>query len=341
MRFVDDTHGFLGGDGAIWATSDAGARWRRVWRGDGTVVVVDASDRTHVWATVRTSPGAELLLTTDGGVNWRRIATQSELGEISMVNTTVGWAVGGPTPMDTQTEPFAVRPAPILRTTDGGRTWVDTGERAESVCAASPAAAWGAAGTTVLRTVDAGASWSARTLYSPRWYSVGHIGCSSASVAWDLAWGGGSMSQTPYLASRTSDAGNTWTPLLHEAEFPLPPGVSRVHAEIDANPGPLEVESAAIALFAGSCGACQSVSVTRTVDGGASFTHVHFKEHRRVGEAVPLSMSFPDANHGWLLVGVSGLKAAQLWRTTDGGASWTRLTLRLCFPRPCTGTAQG
>jgi photosystem II stability/assembly factor-like uncharacterized protein len=328
VRFVDARDGFLAGPGGVWASTDAGGTWRPIWQ-DHDVMQLDAVDREHLWAVELLHPHgtrSALFRSIDGGREWERMRPSANLVALSMGDDDHGWAITGHAYATPGSEPDLVPQAgAVLRTSDGGRRWHATGIRAQSVCAAGPEAAWASDGTSVLRTTDGGVTWSSRTLYPTRWYGWGTIGCDGASVAWDLASGGGSMSQQSYLGSFTDDAGRTWTPLLHEPYFPLPPAVAPTHAEIDASSGPFDVVSGSAAFFGGSCSACERVSVTATLDGGRHFHRTTLPDPSPPGFAAPLSISFVDARVGWFLLGLPSGSINQLWRTTDGAHTWKRL----------------
>jgi len=134
------------------------------------------------------------------------------------------------------------------------------------------------------------------------------------------------MSQQPYIASMTTDGGATWTPILHEAYFPPPPGVSGFRGQIDSYSGPMAVPSTSDVFFAGVSPAAEEMSMTRSTDGGVTFDHTRLGVPGQRLLAYPLAMSFSDATHGWLLVGNRRTRAS-LWRTTDGGDTWGRVAL--------------
>lgn len=325
MAFVDPSHGFLAGPGGIWTTEDGGRRWRAILKGVA-VSSIDAIDPEHLWASVwhrGVGSSHALAMTTDGGRHWRMDRQLPTLADISMADPVDGWAIEERTAGNAKSQSAHLGTNPVIRTTDGGTTWTKTGALAQSICAAGPRTAWGGVGSKVMRTTDGGRSWSSRSLYPSPWFSASSIGCAGASTAWNLAVGGAAMSQQNYLGSLTVDGGRTWTPLLHEAYFPLPPNVGKVRSEIDAYSGSFAVVSGSTAFFAGSCAPCgrHPVSVTRTTDGGATFIRTRLRMTSTIG-ASPLAISFPDARHGWLLIGWQ--PTAQLWQTSDGGRTWTR-----------------
>lgn len=244
-----------------------------------------------------------------------------------MTSIRTGWAIGAPPPSSARAaSSFLEDPEPVLTTTDGGLTWRPAGVSAQSVCAVDPQTAWVASASIARRTLDGGRTWDTTTLYPPKSFWSGTIVCSDASTAWDLAAGDGAMSQQPYIASKTTDGGASWTPVLHEAYFPPPAGVSGFRGQIDSYSGPMAMPSASDIFFAGSSPAANELSVTRSIDGGIAFDHTKFGSPERQLLSYPQAISFPDTRHGWYLVG-NGRGIGHLWRTSDGGDSWHRLPL--------------
>jgi len=327
MDFVDPVHGFLGGIDGMWSTHDGGLTWRRIWKGPGSIVAIDALDDQHLWASVDHHKGQapRLLATRDGGLTWRQLDVGPVMLQLTMTSTTTGWGIRG-VAGSPSSNAFPYDPQPVVRTTDSGKTWRPTGVIGQSLCAVDPDVAWIALRSITQRTLDGGSTWETTRLYPRGSFSSAGIACSSASSAWDLAVGDGAMSQQPYIASKTTDGGASWTPVLHEAYFPPPPGVSGFRGEIDAYAGPLAMPSISDAFFAGSSPAAQEMSITRSDDGGLTFDHSKLGAPGNPLLAYPLAFSFSDPFHGWLLVGNRQSKA-HIWRTTDRGVTWHRIPL--------------
>jgi photosystem II stability/assembly factor-like uncharacterized protein len=327
IDFVDPVHGFLGGIDGVWSTDDGGLTWRRIWNGPGSIMAIDALDDQHLWASVdhHKNQAPRLLATRDGGLTWRQLDVGPVILQLTMTSTTTGWGIRG-VAGSPSSNAFPYNPQPVVRTTDGGRTWRPTGVIAQSLCAVDPDVAWIALRSIIQRTLDGGATWYTTRLYPRGSFSSAQIACSGVSSAWDLAVGDGAMSQQPYIASKTTDGGASWTPVLHEAYFPPPPGVSGFRDEIDAYAGPLAMPSTSAVFFAGSSPAAQEMSITRSDDGGLTFDHSKLGAPGNPLLAYPLAFSFSDLFHGWLLVGDRQSKA-HIWRTTDRGVTWHRIPL--------------
>jgi len=83
--------------------------------------------------------------------------------------------------------------------------------------------------------------------------------------------------------------------------------------------------SAAAAWVASPEGGGAGVQVWRTTDGGTSWTVATLNVP---ASALSLSLDFVNATDGWLLTGAassSGPASATLWRTTNGGATWSAI----------------
>jgi photosystem II stability/assembly factor-like uncharacterized protein len=93
----------------VYATSDGGEQWNRLWSGEDTGWQVQFVDESHGWLS-----GAGLWATRDGGETWRQ---QRSLGswvtDASFVDRLHGWAARNGLP----------RRKGILETEDGGATW--------------------------------------------------------------------------------------------------------------------------------------------------------------------------------------------------------------------------
>jgi len=97
----------------IYRTHDGGTTWESTTPVPATLSAVDFLDMQHGWVT----DGSILYATTDSGQHWTKIApgkSFQHVSELDFVSSTVGWAIGGQ------------GASHLLRTIDGGRTWVPT-----------------------------------------------------------------------------------------------------------------------------------------------------------------------------------------------------------------------
>ncbi len=191
MAFWDARHGLAFGDpvdGAfsIVRTTDGGASWSEVRRekipipldgeagfaASGTAIAVVGT--RHGWIGTGGGPVARVLRTGDGGLSWSAETTPLPGGAatgifgVAFRDTVHGMAVGG-----NYQQPSAAGPN-VVRTTDGGRTWVLAGTTAPAGVRYGLAYLPGAAGTAVTvgptgygLTHDDGRTWVAvDTLYA-------------------------------------------------------------------------------------------------------------------------------------------------------------------------------
>lgn len=164
VAFLDSLNGWIAGDfGAIARTSDGGATWTQVPSGTlSPLWGLHFQSSTWGWAC-----GQDGVVLTWDGSSWTPQTTGATetIYDIQFLDDLNGWAVG--------------RNRTILKTTDGGATWIacptpplDTTDLT-SLCFTSLSDGW-ATGTwgTVLHTSTGGASWEASFLgpLPPMWY---------------------------------------------------------------------------------------------------------------------------------------------------------------------------
>lgn len=177
----------------------------------------------------------------------------------------------------------------------------------------SETAGWLLADSAIYRTRNAGQSWE--SLAPERGgASLGGAFFLDEAHGWLLAVSQSEAGDPVYTLLRTRDGGDTWarTPLALFA-----PGAPEAFAEgvhlffLDAQTGWLVVKQAGSANF--------SVGVLfHTSDGGETWTR------RTAPFGEPVRFITPEI--GWMAGGVTG---AELYRTTDGGASWQPARLDL------------
>lgn len=110
VAFSDPRNGWAAGkEGTIFRTADGGATWRP--QASGTKRSLDAiafSDARTGWVA---GEGGLILHTLDGGATWtpQSSGTRADLNAVTFTDARNGWAIGA---------------GAILRTADGGRTWL-------------------------------------------------------------------------------------------------------------------------------------------------------------------------------------------------------------------------
>jgi len=143
----------------------------------------------------------------------------------------------------------------------------------------------------------------------------------SATDGWALVWNANPDGNAALEPTRTSDGGRTWIAVTPAAALPL----------LDNGTALLYAASAERAWIAVSHGDGNSTVVFGTADGGESWT-----ESNSVTGYQPVAMDFAGPEHGWLLESQGaemGHDPVQVYRTADGGATWSLLAAGL--PAEC------
>jgi len=308
---VSGTSLFAGDNFGIWSTTDNGANWRTAGTG---------LTNNNVYALA--VKGTDLLAGTFGSGVWKRplldmvpatptwinqsspLGTQS-LGQIQFVNSAEGWIVAGN--------------GSLLHTTNSGSGWTvvkpsgtdtvsfntDNMGSLSPLCFVNPSTGWvmgtsgqyqNAAGAVLFKTTNGGASWSKQSLVG--WTLGFGVQFVDANNGWAEVVNGNSTAFT-YAILRTTDGGNQWASVYTSNSALCYPRF------VDASNG------WAIIVSTGT------YSIVRTTDAGSTWNN-------QFSDNTPGSVrriQFIDANNGWV-VGDS----AKIFHTTNGGATWTRLT---------------
>ncbi len=216
------------------------------------------------------------------------------------------------------------------------------GGRSAAVCglAADPDTYWmGATGGGVWKTNDGGKRWEN--------VSDGHFGGSIGAVAvsdWDpnVVWvGGGEVTVRGNVSHgdgvwRSTDAGKTWTHsgLADSRHVPR----IRVH--------PRDPDVAWVAALGHLFGPSDERGVFKTTDGGATWKRTLFVSSEVGCVDLALDPTNPRILYAttwrvlrtpWSLA--SGGPGSGLWKSTDGGETWTELTRNPGLPRGTLGIA--
>jgi photosystem II stability/assembly factor-like uncharacterized protein len=218
--------------------------------------------------------------------------------------------------------------ATVSHTTDGGSTWPVVAtpgptpwpEVQDLSMAGSYTGIAAGAESTILRTTDMGATWTDVRPTHPvpvTFYSVDYANSMRAYVGGMLTKGEGGK------ILMTIDAGSTW---VDRSPQGLPRGAVDVRA-VDFVDG---AHGWALVKVAGD------LKILATTDMGRTW-----KATSLGIDSTPRDVYFYDAQRGWAL---AGYYDEHLFRTTDGGTTWTSLTLpdlfdpmALCFVTPTIG----
>ena len=312
LQFPSATVGFATGGPAVVATTDGGASWG-VRRSSPRVVPQAVSTSTPRGVVPQGAPVPQAAFTSAPG---------DALGSVDFLTAQAGWATAA---------------TGLGRTTDGGATWAPVAVPGQctlgSVDFPTAVAGWaggyGAGGPCLLRTTDAGKTWTlvfdsaaaaalrpglgdwehANSVTAPQTVATNMRGScpvdvhfTSADVGWLTLRCGGYYSGA-LIVLRTADAGRSW----HYAW-----GVDGCLMGCDGMTRgyvPLFFLAGATAWRFG-----QGPTVQRTMDGGRTWSG----GGPDCGTLQCNAVFFLDAVHGWMAAG------AGLFATSDGGATWAR-----------------
>lgn len=247
-----------------------------------------------------------LLATNDGGATWRQVfpTAPSPVAAVAFVNGEVGFGLG------TGGEPDA-----ILRTQNGGQTWITVGTLAGSAQNQEMVGSLAFLSRTqgfainpqgeLYETRDGGRKWTARHISANSLAFVGHTGCLLTSRGTMISTNGGASwrrytGQAPnsVLACAAEAAFPTWKPAI-QSMGPQHPLVGVVGSRV--------------AWFQ-----TEALGMKRTVDGGHHYTV--WQPGAQGSNTYPMQFDFPTADVGYFLT-LSG----SLYRSDNGGRVWTLL----------------
>jgi len=337
--FVNAQAGWVGGDGAIFATTDGGRHWKRQYAGHDRIDALSFVDARTGWAAgINPIRGTGVLLgTTDGGAHWNALAVPAHpLRSIDFADAhngigTSGGSLASLSYGDWGTLPFTG--GKIALTRDGGHSWIalDTPQAADSACMGDTQHAFIAYQASVQATRDGGRTWHhvlAANIDPYRSWAA-RVACAGPTVAWVLfetAQATTAGQGRPYLLYRTTDGGITWQPVLENG------GAQAAYRDVQAPPGrflapgPFGISGADFALTLGFSAdnvlKNDGVTAAITTDGGSTWQQLGtiggFSTTAR------LALVVLDARHAWIVGG----KRSQVYATADGGRTWTARFVR-------------
>ena len=229
----------------------------------------------------------------------------------------------------------------LWKTTDGGLTWDPVTEGkigsasigAVAVCESDPDIVYIGTGETQLRgniqqgdgayrSVDAGESWEHIGLAEVQNIARIRVHPDDCDVAWAAAFGKHSVPNPERGIYRTTDGGESWRLVLHRS--PRAGGV-----DISVSATDPEVVYAAIweawrRSWGMSSGGAES-GLWKSVDGGESWTGITERIGLAEGPVGKVGVAVSPANPERVWAMVEHEPDGGLWRSDDGGETWTRV----------------
>lgn len=316
VSFSTPTVGFaIGSRGEILKTTNGGFDWQTLRSGTtnylNRIQMLNASTGFVVGYT------NTILKTSDGGTTWIKLKTSGDyFTDISFINSTTGWVVGG---------------NKIYYTTDGGNNWTTqfsaaNGLNAIHATGASTAWAVGSSGL-VLKTTNSGVSWVGMNVGTTT--SLFELYFSDATHGWIIG--------DNATLLRTTDGGSNWVPAA-----PVSTNSNSLNqvAFIDNQTGWLSSGSTFYKTTDGGNSWIEQPQVSQSVGYPSRFTMFNGSQGIFVGSRGSIARS-PDGARSWQSVAgnsknyLSGVHFVNnstgfvtgsdntFMSTTDGGKKWT------------------
>jgi photosystem II stability/assembly factor-like uncharacterized protein len=287
-------------------TTDGGVSWTDVTpKGVGQSFDEYYLDAAHAWVIDWSGAGPSQFatyLTADGARTWQPGSPTSisvdpgGLGdhEFRFVDPDHGWLLVSK--RDRMSNGVLVYSDNLYRTSDGGLHWA------------------------IAAVHNAPLTWNPGKFYCYEW--CGPMAFASATTGWLLTDSASDPTKPTLLV--THDAGVTWR------EQTLSLKSATIGCPCSRGPGPFLVFDDMHAVFQLYSRASRRIALVMTSDGGVTWTP-------RAVPAGQMKVGFYDTNHGWLidqtaLSTTSFTSPAQplpLYRTADGGITWTRVPTNL------------
>lgn len=242
VAFASATRGWVGtltASNRLLETSDGGATWTEVAGlpplAPSAVCGLSVVNESVVYASGTNYPNrpARVMKTVDGGASWQGMDMAphaSLLVDTHFTTAEQGWVVGGKAqvPNPTRKDVKAV----VLRTADGGRTWVD---KVASLEDELPLGEWGwkiqflddrlgfvslesFERGAILKTTDGGETWTRLPINDQQKNAnLEGIGFLDDDHGWVGGWGTADFKGG--FSSETTDGGQTWTDANHIGSF--------------------------------------------------------------------------------------------------------------------------
>ncbi|MFM8876304.1 MAG: VPS10 domain-containing protein [Anaerolineae bacterium] len=326
IEMLDEVYGWAITEEHIIRTNDGGVTWYNVTPGNladaGYLVHTSFLDATTAWVQFpdmnKYPNGGKLYRTIDGGLTWETFTTPFSGGSLHFVDANNGWMMAD---LGVGAGSMAVS---IFQTSDGGKTWNRTYTNDPNLAEASDTLPLGGIKNLIL-PLDAETAWVGGVVYAPgqtylfrsddggkTWFNINLVlpenTAESELSLQDMVFispKNGLLalritSETPQtIVYITEDGGNTWvqSPAAFEGY------------------GILETPSASEMIFY----TADQFYVTK--DAGVTIQQI--SPEIKFGDSI-IDMSFANSQTGWVIT-ASPSNERTLYKTTDGGATWTPL----------------
>ena len=326
IEMLDEVYGWAITEERIIRTNDGGVTWYNVTPGNladaGYLVYTSFLDANTAWVQFpdmnKCPNGGKLYRTIDGGLTWETFTTPFSGGSLHFVDANNGWMMAD---LGVGAGSMAVS---IFQTSDGGKTWNRTYTNDPNLAEASDTLPLGGIKNLIL-PLDAETAWVGGVVYAPgqtylfrsddggkTWFNINLVlpenTAESELSLQDMVFispKNGLLalritSETPQtIVYITEDGGNTWvqSPAAFEGY------------------GILETPSASEMIFY----TADQFYVTK--DAGVNIQQI--SPEIKFGDSI-IDMSFANSQTGWVIT-ASPSNERTLYKTTDGGATWTPL----------------
>ena len=326
IEMLDEVYGWAITEEQIIRTNDGGVTWYNVTPGNladaGYLVYTSFLDADTAWVQFpdmnKYPNGGKLYRTIDGGLTWETFTTPFSGGSLHFVDANNGWMMAD---LGVGAGSMAVS---IFQTSDGGKTWNRTYTNDPNLAEASDTLPLGGIKNLIL-PLDAETAWVGGVVYAPgqtylfrsddggkTWFNINLVlpenTAESELSLQDMVFISPTngllalriTSETPQtIVYITEDGGNTWvqSPAAFEGY------------------GILETPSASEMIFY----TADQFYVTK--DAGVTIQQI--SPEIKFGDSI-IDMSFANSQTGWVIT-ASPSNERTLYKTTDGGTTWTPL----------------